>query len=146
MTRADFRFFHPLRVRWAETDLQGIVFNGHYLTYADVAITEYWRALGFPYPSAMEQLEVDLFVVKSTVEYHAPARYDDELEVGVRVGRVGNSSIQFVLGIFRGEEHLTSIEVINVATDLKERKPKSVPREFREAFARLEESKATPRH
>ena len=45
LSRDDFRFFHPLRVRWAEVDPQGIVFNGNYLTYADVAITEYFRAL-----------------------------------------------------------------------------------------------------
>ncbi len=140
MTRADFRFFHPLRVRWAETDLQGVVFNGHYLTYADVAITEYWRALGFPYPAGIAPLEIDLYVVKSSIEYHAPARYDDLLEVGVQVGRVGNSSIQFVLGIFRGDQHLTSIEVINVATDLKERKPKAVPEILRQAFGKLEAS------
>ena len=45
-SRDAFSFFHPLRVRWAEVDPQSIVFNGHYLTYADVAITEYFRALG----------------------------------------------------------------------------------------------------
>jgi acyl-CoA thioester hydrolase len=48
MARADFAFFHPLRVRWAEVDMQAIVFNGHYLTYFDVAFTEYWRATGLP--------------------------------------------------------------------------------------------------
>ena len=45
MQQSDFRFSCPLRVRWAEADPQGIVFNGHYLTYADVGITEYFRAL-----------------------------------------------------------------------------------------------------
>ena len=48
MSRSDFSFFHPLRVRWAEADMQGIVFNGHYLTYFDVAFTEYFRAAGLP--------------------------------------------------------------------------------------------------
>ncbi len=46
MERAQFRVSHALRVRWAEVDRQNIVFNGHYLTYFDVAITEYWRAIG----------------------------------------------------------------------------------------------------
>lgn len=45
---SQFTFFHTLRVRWAEVDPQSIVFNGHYLTYADVAITEYFRALASP--------------------------------------------------------------------------------------------------
>src|SRR6185295_8930326 len=64
-----FRLRERLRVRWAEVDLQGIVFNGHYLTYFDIAVTEYWRAIGLPYPHAFEGTGVDLFAVKSTVEY-----------------------------------------------------------------------------
>lgn len=132
VNRSDFSFFQRLRVRWAETDPQGIVFNGHYLTYFDVGITEYWRALGIPYPSTIERFGVDLFVVKATVEYHAPARYDDELDIGVRVGRIGNSSMQFVLGIFRGKEHLISGEVIYVAADAQTRKPQTVPQALRE--------------
>ncbi|AGK05000.1 acyl-CoA thioesterase [Meiothermus ruber] len=132
MQRADFGFFHRLRVRWAETDPQGIVFNGHYLTYFDVAITEYWRALGIPYPSTVERFGLDLFVVKATVEYHAPAHYDDELDIGVRVGRIGNSSMQFVLGIFREEAHLISGEVIYVAAHPQTRQPQTVPQAMRQ--------------
>ncbi|MCX7601960.1 MAG: acyl-CoA thioesterase [Meiothermus sp.] len=132
MNRSDFSFFHRLRVRWAETDPQGIVFNGHYLTYFDVGITEYWRALGIPYPSTVERFGVDLFVVKASVEYHAPAYYDDELDIGVRIGRIGNSSMQFVLGIFRGEAHLISGEVIYVAANAQTRKPQTVPQALRE--------------
>ncbi|MCS7068507.1 MAG: thioesterase family protein [Meiothermus sp.] len=132
MNRSDFSFFHRLRVRWAETDPQGIVFNGHYLTYFDVGITEYWRALGIPYPSTVERFGVDLFVVKASVEYHAPAYYDDELDIGVRTGRIGNSSMQFVLGIFRGEAHLISGEVIYVAANAQTRKPQTVPQALRE--------------
>lgn len=132
MNLGEFGFFHRLRVRWAETDPQNIVFNGHYLTYFDVAITEYWRAIGIPYPSTIERFGVDLFVVKATVEYHAPARYDDELDIGVRVGRIGNSSMQFVLGIFRGEEHLISGEVIYVAANSETRKSQTVPQALRE--------------
>ena len=48
MLRQDFRFFHPLRVRWVEVDLQKIVFNPHYLMYIDTAFTDYWRALAVP--------------------------------------------------------------------------------------------------
>ncbi len=127
MLKSELSFYHRLRVRWAETDPQGIVFNGHYMTYFDVAITEFWRALGIPYPSTVERFGLDLFVVKATVEYHAPARYDDELEIGVRVGRIGNSSMQFVLGIFRGEAHLVSGEVIYVAAHPQTRQPLPVP-------------------
>src|SRR5690606_23654198 len=68
--RRDFRFFHRLRVRWAEVDMQKIVFNAHYLMYFDTAISDYWRAMALPYEEAMHQLDGDLYVVKATVEFH----------------------------------------------------------------------------
>jgi len=138
MPKSDFKFFHRLRVRWAEADLQGIVFNGHYLTYADVAITEYWRAIGYPYPSSVERLDADWLVVKATLEYRAPARYDDELDIGVRVGRIGNSSLQFVLEMFCGENHLIDGEIVYVTVNPQTHAPLRVPDALREAIGRLE--------
>ena len=88
-------------MRWAEVDRQGIVFNGHYLTYFDVGITEYWRAIGYPYPDGLLAAGSDTFVVKASIEYHAPAHYDDVLDVLVRVGRLGRTSMQFLLEIHR---------------------------------------------
>jgi acyl-CoA thioester hydrolase len=143
MKPADFRFLHPLRVRWAETDMQGIVFNGHYLTYCDVAITEYWRAIGYEYPKPVTVLGIDFFVVKATLEYHAPARYDDELQIGVKIERIGNSSIAFKLGIFQGHHHLISGEIIYVSADPQSRKPLRVPEALRDAVERLEAGKGS---
>ena len=85
MTRSDFRLLDPLRVRWAEVDMQRIVFNGHYLMYADTAVAAYWRALAMPYHETMGALGGDLYVRKATVEYLGSARYDDQLDVGVRM-------------------------------------------------------------
>ena len=48
-----YRFIHRLRVRWGECDMQGIVFNPHYMALIDVALTEYWRDIGLPYPDAL---------------------------------------------------------------------------------------------
>ena len=75
--RQNYTFFHSLRVRWAEVDPQGIVFNGNYLTYLDVATTEYYRQLGMSYPADLLRGGGDLFAVKSTLEYRAPAHFDD---------------------------------------------------------------------
>jgi acyl-CoA thioester hydrolase len=133
-----FRFRHPLRVRWAEVDRQGIVFNGHYLTFFDVGITEYWRAIGYPYPDALLAAGADTFVVKATVEYHAPAQYDDVLDVLVRVGRIGRSSMQFLLEIERAGQRLISGEVIYVIADAATRKSMSVPAFLREAISGYE--------
>lgn len=138
MTRSAFKFCHELHVRWAEVDRQGIVFNAHYLTYFDIGITEYWRAIGYPYPDALVAAGGDTFVVKATIEYHAAATYDDVLSVLVRVGRLGSSSIQFLLQIWRGEEHLISGEVIYVIADPQTRKSVPVPGFLREAISRYE--------
>ena len=138
MARSDFTFSHPLRVRWAEVDRQGIVFNGHYLTYFDVGIIEYWRAIGYPYPDALLEQGSDTFAVKATIEYKAPARYDDLLDVLVRVARIGRTSLQFVLEIHRGESHLISGELIYVNADAATRKPAPAPAFLRAAIARFE--------
>ena len=106
MAREEFRFTHRLRVRWAEVDRQGIVFNGHYLTYFDVGITEYYRALGYPYPDGLAQHGTDLYVRKAEVEDHASAEYDDEIDVCVRVERLGRSSFDFRVEIYRTDQLL----------------------------------------
>ena len=133
-----FTFRHGLRVRWAEVDRQGIVFNAHYLMYFDVAITEYWRAIGHPYPDALLAVGRDTFVVKATLEYHAPAHYDDMLDVLVRIGRMGRSSIQFLVEIRCGAQHLISGEVIYVIADPQTHKSSPIPDFLREAVSRYE--------
>ncbi|MFY8116511.1 MAG: acyl-CoA thioesterase, partial [Roseateles sp.] len=104
--RAEFRSFERLRVRWAEIDAQHIVFNGHYLNYIDTAVGAYWRALALPYAQTMAALGGDLFVRKATLEYLDAARYDEQLDVGVRCERVGNSSLTLRCAVFRAEQCL----------------------------------------
>jgi acyl-CoA thioester hydrolase len=133
-----FRLRERLRVRWSETDAQGIVFNGHYLTFFDVAITEYWRAVGLPYPAALEGTGVDLFAVKSTVEYIAPAHYDDLIDVGCRAARIGRSSLAFELAIWRGAQQITRGEVVYVCADPVARKSRPIPDRIRQAIAAWE--------
>jgi acyl-CoA thioester hydrolase len=140
MSRDAFRFSHSLRVRWAELDPQGIVFNPNYLTYFDVAITEYWRAVGCLYPNAFAEQGVDTFLVKATVEYEAPARFDDEIDVLARVSRIGRSSMAFLLAIDRREELLVSGELVYVFASLGDRKPVSVPDVIRRAVLGYEHS------
>ncbi len=118
--------------------MQGIVFNGHYLTYFDVAFTEYWRATGLP--SVLQQAEEgrELFARKATIEYHAPARFDDVLDIGVRCAAFGRSSVRFVIEIFLGEQHLISGELVYVYADTAVRKGVSFPDHWRETLTRFE--------
>ena len=99
MARSEFSFFFPFRVRYAEVDGQMIVFNAHYLTYFDTAITEFFRVLPYDYQGQVERTGEDYHTVKTLVEYYAPIRFDDEIEVGVRSARIGRSSLTFGLEI-----------------------------------------------
>jgi acyl-CoA thioester hydrolase len=138
MQVADFKLIHRLRVRWAEVDRQGIVFNGHYLTFFDVAVTEYWRTIGVRYPEDIVAQGSDIFAVKAVLEYHSPALYDDLLDVCARVSKIGRSSMQFELAIFRGDERLVSGELIYVNADPGTRKSLSVPDFLRQAIGEFE--------
>lgn len=117
MQRQNFRCMHRLRVRWAEVDMQKIVFNAHYLMYIDTAMSEYWRALALPYEASMHILGGEMYVKKATVEYHASAKLDDTLDVGMRCARIGNSSCVFEAAIFCGDRLLVTGELVYVFAD-----------------------------
>jgi len=136
--RKDYRFLDRLRVRWAEVDLQKIVFNGHYLMYFDTAVAGYWRALALPYHDTMVSLDGDLFVRKATLEYHASARYDEQLEVGVRTGRIGNSSMVIECAVFRSEQCLVSGELVYVFADPVTQTSRPVPQALRDVLQGFE--------
>ena len=138
MSPPEFRLVYPVRVRWAEIDRQGIVFNAHYLIYFDLGITEYWRAIGCPYPEGLAANGSDLYVKKAVVEYHASAEYDDQIDICVRVARIGRSSIRFELEVRRGATLLVEGEVIYVNADPRTRSAQPVPAFLREAIARFE--------
>jgi len=138
VARSDFTAVYRLRVRWAEADMQGIVFNGHYLTYFDVAVTEYWRALGLPYPETTADTGGEMYAVKATLEYHSPARYDDELEILMRCARIGRSSLTFLVEIWRGDTHVVSGELIYVHADPETRRSAPLSPRLLEAIRAFE--------
>jgi len=131
MQRQDFRCFHRLRVRWAEVDIQKIVFNAHYLTYADCAMTEYWRALALPYEAAMQALGGETYLKKASVEYHASARLDDLLDLGLHCARIGTTSLVFECGVFAGDRLLAAIELVYVFADPQTQTKRPVPAQLR---------------
>ena len=142
MKRADFRFFHRLRVRWAEVDMQKIVFNAHYLMYIDTAVSDYWRALALPYEEAFAQLGGELYVKKASVEFHASARLDDALDIGMRCERVGTSSMLFRAGIFRGDQLLITGELVYVFADPASQTARPVPQALRDILSGFEAGNA----
>jgi acyl-CoA thioester hydrolase len=132
MAKSDFKFFFPFRVRCAETDFQGIVFNAHYLTYFDTAIYEYFRNLPYNFIEHSRQTGADFHTVKVLVEFYAPSHFDDKIEVHVRTGRIGRSSLTFLIEIFPGdgETTLAKGEVVWVNTEQKTQKSAQLPEEL----------------
>ena len=138
LNRLSFRHRERLRVRWAEVDLQQIVFNGHYLMYFDTAVAGYWRALALPYHDAMALLGGDLYVRKATLEYEGSARFDEQLEVGIRCDRIGNSSMLLRAAVFRGERRLVQGELIYVFADPASQTAQPVPAPLRALLTAFE--------
>lgn len=139
--RRDFRCLDPLRVRWAEVDLQRIVFNGHYLMYFDTAVGAYWRQMAMPYHEAMHELQGDLYVRKATLEYEASARYDDQLHIGMRLLRLGKSSMTLQACAFKGQRRLVHGEIVYVFADPATQTSRPIPpvlKDWIEAFERGE--------
>ena len=135
-------FTHRLRVRWAEVDAQQVVFNGHYLTYLDVTVSEYWRAVGLPYPDAFVHQGGDIFVRQQTLAYEAPARLDDWLDIGLRCTRLGNSSITLSWTIHSQARLLVQGETVYVHTALADRRPCAVPAAMREQIEALQQGRS----
>jgi len=141
MPIADFVCVSRLRVRWAEVDMQKIVFNGHYLTYIDTAVAEYWREIGLPYPEGyVDRYGSDLYLRKATVEYLGSARYDDQLEVRSRVSRLGRSSMTFLFEIHREGESapLVTAELVYVNADPASMTAAPLPEDVRGRVHRYE--------
>jgi YbgC/YbaW family acyl-CoA thioester hydrolase len=145
MKRQDFRLMQRMRVRWAEVDAQKIVFNGHYLMYFDTAMADYWRELAFPYMEAMPGQDGDMYVKKATLEYHASAHYDEQIDVGLRCARIGTSSVQFLGGIFRGDQLLISGELVYVFADPATQTSRPLPQALRDLFLGYEDGQPSVR-
>jgi acyl-CoA thioester hydrolase len=86
------RFVHRLRVRFAECDPQGVVFNAHLLAYLDHGLTELWRAAFGGY-ATMTDRGLDVVVAEAQLRFRAPARFDEELDVGLAVAELGTTSM-----------------------------------------------------
>ncbi|MBU6284373.1 MAG: acyl-CoA thioesterase [Betaproteobacteria bacterium] len=136
MNIEDFRFLHPMRVRWAEADMQGVVFNANYLLFFDVASTEYYRQVSGGNRDLLKSVFDRLYVVKSTIEYLQPAHFDDELLVGVKTERIGRSSMTVNFGIFREGQHLIRGE--NVYVYAEDGRSMALPEDFKARIETME--------
>lgn len=119
-------------VRYAECDMQGIVFNAHYLLYADEAMNAWCEQVGHPYPTLLER-GLDTRVVASSLTWSAPARWGEVLEVDVAARRVGRTSFGLESTVHVGERVCCRVETTYVLTD-RDGRPTPVPDDLRAAW------------
>jgi acyl-CoA thioester hydrolase len=130
-----FKYSALTRVWFSDTDAQGVVYYGRYLPYFDHARTEYHRHLGSFATPGRE------FVMRaSSVEYHAPARFDDLIEAFVRVSRIGRTSMTYECAAYRQPDDTLMVTARQtlVLVDRDGRRPVEVPAELRAAIGRFE--------
>ncbi|MBI3913651.1 MAG: acyl-CoA thioesterase [Chloroflexi bacterium] len=139
-----FKFFTPLRVRFAETDMQGHVFFGEYLTYFDEALTQYMHAIGVSMQDFLAA-GVDIYYIRSECDYHSRAFFEEILNVHARAEKIGNSSITFQFAAHKAanDELVASGRIVAVCVDPVSKKPVRVPEVFREAVARYENTQGS---
>ena len=132
-----FKYSSLTRVGFSDTDAQGIVYYGRYLPYFDSARVEYHRHLGL-----LETRIGDYeFVMRAnTIEYHAPARFDDLIEVFIRVAKIGRTSVTYECAAYREHDDVLMVTATQtlVLVDLDERRARAIPDSYREELSAFE--------
>jgi acyl-CoA thioester hydrolase len=135
-TRGDYRVFYPITTRWMDNDIYGHVNNVTYYSYFDSAANRY----------LIEEGGLDIsdgrivgYVVNSGCQYHAPITYPEEIEAGLRVDRLGNSSVQYGIAIFRQGEQQAAAHghFVHVFVEREQNRPVPIPSGLRAALERL---------
>lgn len=130
----DFRFMTEVRVRYADTDAQGHVYFANYLVYFDIAATDYFRAIGYNYEKLLDH-GYYFVTVEACCRYRGEAFFDNVLNVGAKVSRIGHSIFRYELAIFRSnnKEPIAEDHIVNVMVDRSTKQPVRVPDDFRSA-------------
>jgi acyl-CoA thioester hydrolase len=136
VSRAAYRHFRPIATRWSDNDIYGHVNNVAYYSFFDTAVNGYLIEEG---ALDIHTGEVIGLVVETGCRYFAPIAFPDRLEAGIRVAKIGNSSVRYELAIFRtGEENpVAEGHFIHVYVDRATRRPASLPDALRQALERI---------
>jgi acyl-CoA thioester hydrolase len=131
----DFPFAHRQRVRFGETDLQGVVYYANYLLFAEIGRIAYLRELGIVYSRDMLAHGVDFTIGEARVRYQAPLRFDDEYDIKVRVGEIRHSSWTFEYAIDRADGlHCADVATIQVMVDRTTGRATRIPAELKQTL------------
>ena len=136
---SQFRFYHPIEVRYGDLDPQGHVNNAKYLTYFEQARIAYWIDMGF-FTTDQSFMEIGVILADVHLTYLAPVYFGQKIKVGVHVARLGNKSMtweQNVVDVESGKE-LAKAEIVIVAYDYRQEKTIPIPQGWREKIVEFE--------
>ncbi len=136
LERSDFKVFWETRIRYYELDPQGIMHNANYLAFYDQAIVEYFRELDFDYEKETEETNKDFHAVQALVQYNKPLYFDDEIQIGLKIKEIRNTSMTWIMGMFIKEtgELVSASEIVHVYTDMKTNKPTKITDDLKKKF------------
>jgi len=120
-------FTWPVRVYYEDTDAGGIVFYANYLKFFERARTEWLRAAGIGQQDLIESDNAGFVVKSATIDYHAPARLDDEITLTLAIEKLGRASVQFAQKAYKGDQLLVEASVKVGCVDLASVRPRSLP-------------------
>ncbi|MDY7562291.1 thioesterase family protein [Pseudomonas sp. 10B1] len=134
--RADYRYFQPISTRWHDNDIYGHVNNVTYYSYFDTAVNTYLIERG---GLSIHDGDVVGFVVSSSCDYFASIAFPDLIDVGLRVGKLGKSSVQYELAVFKAgeDEACAAGRFVHVFVDRASNRPAPIPDKLREALDQL---------
>ncbi len=133
----DINHRSPIRVRYAETDMMGFVWNGVYNTYFEIGRTEVMRYLGLTYRD-LEDKGIQLPLIEAHARYFQPGKYDDLLEVETNIRYEGGVRLKFEYNILRDNTTITSGYTLHTFMNAETKKPVKPPKEFLDVWENLQ--------
>tara|TARA_B100001057_G_C22752156_1_gene912236 strand:+ start:853 stop:1287 length:435 start_codon:yes stop_codon:yes gene_type:complete len=133
LSKDDFEAFWEATVRYYELDPQGVMHNANHVALFDQAITSYYKHVNYDYMSDIEETKKDFHTVQVLVQYNKPLYFDQDIEIGVKVKEIGNSSMTWIMGMFLKEtgDLVSSCEAVHVYTDQTTMKPTPITDELK---------------
>lgn len=135
--RSDYRHFHPITTRWMDNDAYGHVNNVVYYSWFDTVVNQFLIANG---ALDIEHSPVIGLVIETQCNYFASVAFPERVSAGLRVARIGTSSVRYEVGIFREDEEQASAQghFIHVYVDRASRKPAPLPENLRKLLQTIE--------
>ena len=134
LSKDEFQAFWEATIRYYELDPQGVMHNANHVAFFDQAITAYFKYVNYDYLKDIEETKKDFHTVQILVQYNKPLYFDQDIEIGVKIKEIGNSSMTWIMGMFLKEtEELVSLcEAVHVYTDQTTMKATPITEDLKE--------------